>query len=123
MGLFGKTPERSPKEQVREWTSKLRKEGYQLDRQIRAIQRQEEGVKRSLKEAAKKNDKEVCLILAKEVLRARKAINRIHASKAQLKLSRDEHEPSACYPSVGRLNAKKHRGYEEHAAVDQKCPK
>lgn len=84
MGLFGKTPERSPKEQVREWTSKLRKEGYQLDRQIRAIQRQEEGVKKSLKEAAKKNDKEVCLILAKEVLRARKAINRIHASKAQL---------------------------------------
>ncbi|CAN7940343.1 unnamed protein product [Ixodes hexagonus] len=84
MGLFGKTPERSPKEQVREWTSKLRKEGYQLDRQIRAIQRQEEGVKKSLKEAAKKNDKEVCLILAKEVLRARKAVNRIHASKAQL---------------------------------------
>uniref|UniRef100_A0A6B0V5S0 Putative vacuolar sorting protein vps24 n=1 Tax=Ixodes ricinus TaxID=34613 RepID=A0A6B0V5S0_IXORI len=84
MGLFGKTPERSPKEQVREWTSKLRKEGYQLDRQIRAIQRQEEGVKKSLKEAAKKNEKDVCLILAKEVIRARKAINRIHASKAQL---------------------------------------
>lgn len=41
-------------------------------------------MKKSLKEAAKKNDKEVCLILAKEVLRARKAINRIHASKAQL---------------------------------------
>ncbi|KAM7284374.1 putative vacuolar sorting protein VPS24 [Ixodes scapularis] len=84
MGLFGKTPERSPKEQVREWTSKLRKEGYQLDRQIRAIQRQEEGVKKSLKEAAKKNEQDVCHILAKEVIRARKAINRIHASKAQL---------------------------------------
>ncbi|XP_064465678.1 charged multivesicular body protein 3-like [Ornithodoros turicata] len=84
MGLFGKTPERSPKEQVREWTSKLRKEGYQLDRQIRAIQRQEESVKKSLKEAAKKNNKDVCLVLAKEIVRARKAVNRIHASKAQL---------------------------------------
>lgn len=84
MGLFGKTPERSPKEQVQEWTSKLRKERFQLDRQIRAIQREEERVKKSLKEAAKKNDKDVCLILAKEVIRARKAVNRIHASKAQL---------------------------------------
>lgn len=41
-------------------------------------------MKKSLKEAAKKNDKDVCLILAKEVIRARKAVNRIHASKAQL---------------------------------------
>lgn len=37
-----------------------------------------------MKEAAKKNDKQVCLILAKEVIRSRKAINRIYASKAQL---------------------------------------
>lgn len=84
MGLFGKTPERSPREQVREWTSKLRKEGYQLDRQIRAIQRQEEGVEKSLKDAAKNNNKVICLILAKEIVRARKAVNRIQASRAQL---------------------------------------
>ena len=55
MGLFGKSPERNPKEmvriavssnirsviytgilfQVQEWTHKIRKEGYQLDRQVR----------------------------------------------------------------------------------------
>lgn len=35
-------------------------------------------------QAAKKNDKQVCTILAKEVVHSRKAINRIYASKAQL---------------------------------------
>ncbi|GLH09641.1 Charged multivesicular body protein 3 [Gryllus bimaculatus] len=84
MGLFGKTQEKNPKDMVNEWTHKIRKEGYQLDRQIRAIQREEEKVKRSLKEAAKKGDKDVCTILAKEVIRARKAITKIHTSKAHL---------------------------------------
>ncbi|XP_071440892.1 charged multivesicular body protein 3 [Hetaerina americana] len=84
MGLFGKTPEKNPKDMVNEWCHKLRKEGYQLDRQIRAIQREEEKVKRSLKEAAKKGDKDVCIILAKEVIRARKAIGKIYTSKAHL---------------------------------------
>uniref|UniRef100_A0A069DQ93 Putative vacuolar sorting protein vps24 n=1 Tax=Panstrongylus megistus TaxID=65343 RepID=A0A069DQ93_9HEMI len=84
MGLFGKTPERDPKVLVNEWSHKIRKENSQLDRQIRSIQREEEKVKRSLKEAAKKGDKTVCTILAKEVLRARKAVNKIYTSKAHL---------------------------------------
>ncbi|RZF43266.1 hypothetical protein LSTR_LSTR001527 [Laodelphax striatellus] len=84
MGLFGKSGPTDPKEQVNEWCHKIRKEGYQLDRQIRAIQREEEKVKRSLKEAAKKGDKSVCIVLAKEVIRARKAINKIYTSKAHL---------------------------------------
>lgn len=84
MGLFGKSQEKNPKEMVQEWTHKLRKEGYQLDRQVRAIQREEEKVKRSLKEAAKKGDKDVCKILAKEVIRARKACNKLYTSKAHL---------------------------------------
>jgi charged multivesicular body protein 3 len=69
---------------VNEWCRKIRKESSQLDRQIRGIQREEEKVKRSLKEAAKKGDKDVCLVLAKEVMRARKAIRKIHTSKAHL---------------------------------------
>lgn len=69
---------------VNEWTHKLRKEGYQLDRQIRSIQREEEKVKRTLKEAAKKNDKDTCIILAKELIRSKKAITRIYTSKAHL---------------------------------------
>jgi charged multivesicular body protein 3 len=51
---------------------------------IPGIQREEEKVKRSLREAAKKGDRDVCIILAKEVLRARKAIAKIHTSKAHL---------------------------------------
>ncbi|XP_054015770.1 charged multivesicular body protein 3 [Hylaeus anthracinus] len=84
MGLFGKSQEKNPKEMVQEWTHKLRKEGFQLDRQVRAIQREEEKVKRSLKEAAKKGDKDVCKILAKEIIRARKACNKIYTSKAHM---------------------------------------
>nr|CAG4637386.1 EOG090X0EF4 [Ceriodaphnia reticulata]SVE73218.1 EOG090X0EF4 [Ceriodaphnia reticulata] len=84
MGLFGKSQEPNPKDKVNEWCSKLRKEGSQLDRQIRSIQREEEKVKRSLKEAAKKGDKDVCLILAKEILHARKAISKIYTSKAHI---------------------------------------
>lgn len=70
--------------QVQEWSSKLRKESYALDRQVRSIQREEDKIKRSLKEAAKKNDKEVCTILAKEIVRSRKAVNKIYTSKAHL---------------------------------------
>lgn len=84
MGLFGKSQERNPKDMVQEWSSKLRKESYALDRQIRSIQREEDKIKRSLKEAAKKNDKEVCTILAKEVVRSRKAVNKIYTSKAHI---------------------------------------
>lgn len=55
-----------------------------MDRQIRGIQREEEKVKRSLKQAAQKNDRDSCTILAKEILRARKAVKRIYTSKAHL---------------------------------------
>ncbi|XP_030762526.1 charged multivesicular body protein 3 [Sitophilus oryzae] len=84
MGLFGKSQQRNPKDLVTEWNHKLRKEGYQLDRQINSIKREEEKVKRSLKEAAKKGDKDTCTILAKEILRARKAVNKIYTSKAHI---------------------------------------
>ncbi|XP_035903288.1 charged multivesicular body protein 3 [Anopheles stephensi] len=84
MGLFGKSQDRNPKDMVQEWTSKLRKESFALDRQIRSIQREEDKIKRSLKEAAKKNDKEVCTILAKELIRSRKAVNKIYTSKAHI---------------------------------------
>ncbi|KAK2706614.1 charged multivesicular body protein 3-like [Artemia franciscana] len=83
MGLFGKT-NIDPKEKVNEWCKKLRQEGFQIDRQIRAIQREEEKVKKSLKEAAKKGDKDVCKILAKEIVQSRRAVAKMYASKAQI---------------------------------------
>ncbi|XP_028657400.1 E3 ubiquitin-protein ligase RNF103 isoform X2 [Erpetoichthys calabaricus] len=84
MGLFGKTPEKPPKELVNEWSLKIRKEMRVIDRQIRDIQREEEKVKRSVKDAAKKGQKDVCIILAKEVIHSRKAVNKLYASKAQM---------------------------------------
>lgn len=48
------------------------------------IQREEEKAKRTLKDAAKKNDKDSCVVLAKEIVNARRTINKIHVSKTQL---------------------------------------
>ena len=84
MGLFGKTKSADPKEQVQEWCKKIRKEGYNLDRQINAIKREELKVSNSLKEAAKKGDKEVCAILAKEIINSRKSVNKLYTAKANL---------------------------------------
>lgn len=49
-----------------------------------AIQREEDKLKKSLKEAAKKGEKDVCVILAKDVVHARKAINKIYTSKTHI---------------------------------------
>ena len=84
MGLFGKSKSADPKEQVQEWCKKIRKEGYNLDRQINAIKREELKVTRSLKEAAKKGDKDVCAILAKEIINSRKSVTKLYTAKANL---------------------------------------
>lgn len=82
MGLFGKGPD--PKTQIKDWTSKLRKEQNNIERQINKIKREEAKVGASLKAAAKKGDKDSCRILAKEVVRSRKAVNKMYSSKARI---------------------------------------
>jgi len=84
MGLFGKSKSSDPKEQVNEWTKKIRKEGYQLDRQINAIKREELKVTKSMKDAAKKGDKDVCRILAREIVNSRKSQAKLYTAKANL---------------------------------------
>ena len=79
MGLFGKRPD--PKTQIRDWSKKLRLEQNKIERNINQIHREEEKVAASLKLAAKKGDKESCRILAKEVVRARKSVTKMHSSK------------------------------------------
>ena len=49
-----------------------------------AIQNEENKVKRSLRDAAKKGDNDVCRILAKELVQSRKAVSKLYASKAQM---------------------------------------
>ncbi|CAJ0931788.1 unnamed protein product, partial [Mesorhabditis belari] len=82
MGLFGK--KKDPKEQVRELQRKMRQEMRTLDRQVYSIQREEQKVKNEIKAAAKKGDKDVCVILAKSLLQSRKAVSKIHKSKAEI---------------------------------------
>ncbi|GMT14106.1 hypothetical protein PFISCL1PPCAC_5403, partial [Pristionchus fissidentatus] len=82
MGLFGKT--KDPKERVRELQRKMRREMTSLDRQIHAIEREENKVKAQIKDAAKKNDRDVCVILAKSVVQSRTAVRKMHVSKAQI---------------------------------------
>ena len=84
MGLFGKSKQGDPKEKVQEWCKKIRKEGYNLDRQINSIKREENKAIRSLKESAKRGDRESSTLLAKEILNSRKAVNKLHTAKANL---------------------------------------
>jgi len=84
MGLFGKSTPPDPKEQVKEWSKKLRKERNALDRQINQIKREEQKAVNSIKQSAKKNDTTSAKILAREVVNARKAVTRITTAKAQI---------------------------------------
>jgi len=84
MGLFGKSKAADPKEQVQEWCKKIRKEGYNLDRQINSIKREELKAVKSLKESAKRGDKASCQVLAKEIVHARKSVNKLYTAKANL---------------------------------------
>lgn len=80
--IFGKPM--SAEDMVRKWRTNIRSQERQLDKQIRGIEQEEMKVKRALKEAATKQDRKICTMLAKEVIRSRKAKDRIHTSKAQL---------------------------------------
>lgn len=51
---------------------------------ILAIKLEEAKVQKSIKDAAKKGQKDVCTILAKEIIQSRKAVNKIYSAKAQL---------------------------------------
>lgn len=48
------------------------------------IQREQDKVKRSIKDAAKKGHKDVCVILAKEMIQSKRAVTKLYASKAHM---------------------------------------
>ncbi|CAD5213007.1 unnamed protein product [Bursaphelenchus okinawaensis] len=83
MGIFGQT-KKDPKEKVRELQKKMRHEISSIKRQIHRIEIEENKVKRQIKEAAKKGDKDVCMILAKGMIQSRKTVNRLHMSATQI---------------------------------------
>ncbi|GBF93578.1 vacuolar sorting-associated protein [Raphidocelis subcapitata] len=73
-----------PKELVRKWQSSLRAEQRNIERQIRDIQFEEKKVRKSITEAAKRNDMATCRILAKEIIQSRRAVSRLYVNKAQM---------------------------------------
>jgi len=85
MNLFGKKP--TPEEYVKKWKRELQHEQRNLERTIRSIQMEEQKTKIQVKQLAKKGDKQnlaSAKILAKEILRSRKATERLYKSKTQL---------------------------------------
>ncbi|CAL8077631.1 unnamed protein product [Orchesella dallaii] len=81
---LGKSTPSDPKVQVADWRHKIRRESTALDRQIHGIRRDEAKITRSVKEAAKKGDNDICRIYAKELMRSRQAISKINVCKAHL---------------------------------------
>ena len=85
--------------------------------QTLAVQQQELKVKAEIKMLAKKGDNSTARILARELVRSRKAVDRLHTSKAQLNSvsmqlsnqlgARLPRKPSSTAPLFGRLP----RGY------------
>ena len=49
-----------------------------------AIQTEELKVKKSVKDAAKRGQHDVCRILAKELVQSKRAVSKLYASKAQM---------------------------------------
>ncbi|KAJ5074928.1 charged multivesicular body protein [Anaeramoeba ignava] len=83
MGLFGKK-QLPPKEQVKVWRQELRKQQRQLQRQITHIDREELKIKNEAKAAAKRGDNVSAKILATEIVRSRKAKDRLYTAKTEI---------------------------------------
>lgn len=77
-------PPPDPAEQMKKWKMELIRQQRQLDHEIRGIEMEEVKVKRQIKDAAKRNDTVVARTLAKELIRSRKAKERLYTSKAQM---------------------------------------
>eukprot|EP01089_Gocevia_fonbrunei_P008748 TRINITY_DN20489_c0_g1_i1.p1 TRINITY_DN20489_c0_g1~~TRINITY_DN20489_c0_g1_i1.p1 ORF type:complete len:212 (+),score=39.51 TRINITY_DN20489_c0_g1_i1:46-681(+) len=81
--VFGR-PKVNAQQRVRQWQREIRKQDRVLERQRRDITREENKVILEIKQASKKNDITNCKILAKEIVRSKKAKERIYTSKARL---------------------------------------
>jgi len=79
---FFKQPD--PKELVRKWQRDVRTQMRQIERQIRDVGREEKKAEKLIKEAAKNNDLAGAKIIAREVVGARKCVNRLYQNKAQM---------------------------------------
>ncbi|KAI1795218.1 vacuolar sorting protein Vps24 [Ganoderma leucocontextum] len=78
--LYGPTAE----EKVRAWQAKLRSEQRVLEREMRQLDAATKKAQQTVKQLAKKGDTKSARIMAKEVVRSRKQMDRLSVSKARL---------------------------------------
>eukprot|EP01018_Ginkgo_biloba_P020481 Gb_00983 [translate_table: standard] len=98
-------PKPTPQQQLRDWQRRLKQESRNIDRQIRDVQREEKNVQKAIKEAAKRNDMTSAKALAKEIVRSRRAVNRLYENRAQLNsISMHLGESVATARTVGHLS-------------------
>ncbi|WOL06093.1 vacuolar protein-sorting-associated protein [Canna indica] len=98
-------PKPNPQQLLREWQRRLRQECRNIERQIRDVQKEEKNVEKAIKDAAKRNDIASAKSLAKEVVRSRRAVNRLYENKAQLNsISMHLGEQVATARTVGHLS-------------------
>lgn len=98
-------PKPNPQQQLRDWQRRLRQECRNIERQIRDVQKEEKGVEKAIRESAKRNDMGSAKALAKEIVRSRKTVNRLHENKAQLNsISMHLGESVAIARTIGHLS-------------------
>ncbi|CAN6477095.1 unnamed protein product [Victoria cruziana] len=98
-------PKSNPQQQLRDWQRRLRQECRNMERQIRDIQREERNVQKAIKDAVKRSDMVSAKALAKEIVRSRQAVSRLHENKAQLNsISMHLGEIVATARTVGHLS-------------------
>lgn len=77
-------PSKDPRQVVREWKREIRKSQREIQRQMRDIKLTQQKTGNEIKALMKRGDSDNAKILAKEVIRSRKAIDRFYTSSVQL---------------------------------------
>jgi hypothetical protein len=85
-----------PVELAKEWKRKLQKEMRAIDREITNIKRQEDRAMKECKALAKANRLPAAKVLAKEIARTRKMVERMYTAKAQLSSVTNNLQVSVC---------------------------
>lgn len=86
MGLLDlfRSKKKRLEDQVKDWISSMKSEQRMLEREIRAIEREESKVKTDLRNSIQNNRPSVVKILAKELVRSKRAKEQLYLTKANL---------------------------------------
>ena len=84
MALFFKSKKKAPKEVIRGIKRKINRDVRDLERQIAGVQREEKKVQAEIKKLAKKQQMVSVKVLAKSLVRSRKAKDRLWEARASL---------------------------------------